>query len=91
MELPSDNYSNIDENNAPNTWEWRMGGSAFYGCSSLSNVYVLDNLSKIRWDFINTYQTPLSPSLLSNASDLAIYLRESSSNEVMCIKCYMWL
>ena len=89
LELPSDNFGNIDESTGPNYTESRVGAYAFSGCSNLSNIYVLDNVAKIEWrSHISDYSiSTLNPSKLLNSSELAAYIKNL---ENQYIKCCAW-
>jgi hypothetical protein len=83
LELPSDNFSDIDDSRGPNYFINRVGSYAFYGCSGLSNVYVLDNVAKIEWRWV-------SSSLLLNSSEFATYLQTAGNENVTYIRCCAW-
>lgn len=89
LEIPSTAYGTIKEYIGANYWESRVGGYAFYGCDSLSNVYVTDNLEKIAWEKysgLSSYER-ISKSILQNSSEFAKYLRNNGDKH---ITCYAW-
>ena len=91
LELPSDNFGNIDESTGPNYTESRVGAYAFSGCSNLSNVYVLDNVTKIEWRAYRSsgsIDETISSAKLLNSSELATYVKNLKDKY---IKCCAWV
>ena len=89
-EIPSEYLGYAKEDwsymTGPNYRIDRVGIKAFYGCTSLSNVYILDNVAKIQWSENDNSSGKISPTLLLNSTEMAIYLR----NYENWIRCYAW-
>ena len=87
LEIPSNDFGVIDENRGPNYFESRIGIYAFYGCNNLSNVYVLDDASKIEWRVYSgdsgNYSGSCS-SILLDSFDLAQFLQHLEKKYIRC-------